>query len=143
MGSARGMTAALVVPADRYAEQVVIGCAVSTVHGAALAVDRLAPTDFYWPAHGRLLAAAGAITTVVAEADRIAASAGRAGVPEAQVAALVASRCVMWDTSGSFARRVIEAARRRRLMCICEATYRRIAEGGTAEEALSVLREAS
>ena len=137
------MTAALVVPADRYAEEVVIGCAVATTHGAALAVDRLAPTDFYWPAHGRLLAAAGVITAVVPESDRIAACATRAGLKVAEVAALVAGRSVMFDLSGSYARRVLDAARRRRVMHVCEVAYRRIAEGDAVDEVLGVLRGAA
>lgn len=134
------MSRALVVPADRAAEEAVVGCAVATVHGAALAVERLGPADFYWPAHGRLLTAAGAITAVVAEADRIAACATRAGLKVAEVAALVAGRSVMWDLSGSYARRVADAARRRRVMHVCEAAYRRIGDGGTVEEALAVLQ---
>ena len=137
------MTAALVVPSDRYAEEVVVGCAVATVHGAALAVERLTPEDFYVPAMGRLLVAAADITEVVLEPDRIAACASRAEVPAEQVAALVAGRAVMWDSSGSFARRVLDAARRRRTMHICEVAYRRIAEGGSVEDALTVLRAAS
>lgn len=137
------MTAALVVPADRYAEEVVVGCAVATVHGAALAAERLTAEDFYWPAHGRLLTATAAIPAVVPEPDRIAACAIRAGLKVDEVAALVAGRGVMWDLSGSYARRVLDAARRRRLMHICEAAYRRIGEGGTPEEALSMLSTAS
>lgn len=134
---------ALVVPCDRYAEEVIVGCAVATTHGAALAVNRLAPTDFYWPAYGRLLVAAGAVTEVVSEPDRIVACATRSGLKVAEVSALVAGRAVMWDLSGSFARRVLDAARRRRVMHVCEAAYRRLAEGGTPEEALSMLSTAS
>lgn len=134
---------ALVVPADFAAEVAVAGCAVSNRHGAALAAARLSEDSFYWPRNGRLFTAAGAITEVGPEPDRIAACAAQADVPVAQVAALVAARPIMWDATGSYARRVLEAARRRRVMHIAETAYRRIAEGGTVEEALSLLQAAS
>lgn len=134
---------ALAVPADYGAEVVVVACAVATVHGAALATERLSPGDFWFPAHGRLLAAAAAIGGVLPEAERIAACAATTGLAAAEVGALVDGRNVMWDLSGSFARRVLDAARRRRIMHVCEAAYRRLGEGGTADEALDVLRAAS
>lgn len=133
----------IVIPSDRAAEAIIVGCAVATVHGAALAGERLAATDFYWPAHGHLFLAAVDLTDVDIEQDRIAVCAARAELDEAVVTALVRSRSVMFDTTGSYARRVVEAARRRRLMSICEVAYRRIGEGGTVEDALSVLQAAS
>jgi hypothetical protein len=139
--SYRGMTA-LVVPADRTAEEVVVGCAAATIHGAALAGERLSAGDFYWPRHGRLFAAALEVHAS-AEEDRVRLCAAGADMPETAVAALLQRRPVMWDTTGYYARRVSDAARRRRLMHICEAAYRRIGEGGTPEEALELLRTAS
>ena len=134
---------ALVVPADRIAEEVVVGCAVATVHGAALVGERLSTEDFYWPRHRALLRAAVGVVGVSDEEVRIRLCGAGADVPEAAVAELVRRRPVMFDATGSSARRVLEAARRRRLMHVCEAAYRRIAEGGTPEEALELLRAAS
>lgn len=136
-------TAALEIPSDRRSEEVVVGCAVASAHGAALASEHLTEADLYWPFHGRLFVAAIDITDLDSEVDRISVCAMRADVAESVVAAMVRSRPVMFDTAGSYARRVVEAARRRRVMSVCEQAYRSIAGGAPVEEALELLRAAS
>jgi replicative DNA helicase len=131
-----------VVPYDEEAEEVVVGCAIASEHGAALASGRLAADDFYTPRLRRLFEAATDLIGVESEADRIAFAAARAGVPEEDVRLLVRTRPVMHDSSGSFACRVREAARRRGVMLAATDALERLRRGEPLAEVLPILEGA-
>lgn len=99
---------------DTEAEEVVAGCAVATRYGADLAVWWLDEDDFANPAMWWLIDAALAHRDLVDLEERIDACADTAGQSPVTVADLVRRRPVMWDSAGTYANRVAEAARRRR-----------------------------
>lgn len=119
-----------------------MGCAVATPHGAELARARLAGDDFYVPAYRRLFAAAVGLNDVDDENERIARAADAAGLEEVEVRALVEERSVMWDSAGSFARRVAEAARRRHAMEALGDAFNALGEGADPEEVRWLLEAA-
>lgn len=127
-----------VIPTDEAAEAVVAACAIASEHGAAIAAERVDPLDFYCPRYRRLFAVALELVGVVREDERIARAAAAAGVPVADVEGLVQARPVAWDSAGTYAARVVEAARRRRIMAQAEALYRIAATADQVELAAIV-----
>lgn len=101
---------------DELAERCVAGCAIASRHGAALAAERVRAADFYNVTHGRLLAAALCLDDIEHQAVRVSAVSVIADVRLVELEALVDDRPVQWDTNGTYATRVVEAARRRALM---------------------------
>jgi hypothetical protein len=118
-------TAQVTVPLDPRAEDDLAGCAAATCRGARLALGRVHPADLYDPRAAQVLARALSAAVVAAELAappgdaqdaRLAALAAAAGVDPSWLKRVVDERAVMFDTAGAIARRVKDAAVRRRLM---------------------------
>lgn len=141
------MTAAVSIPHDECAEREALGCAVGTAEGYRIAAGIVTPEDFYAPRFGRLFAACAHLgqvhDDVLYAARRIRLAARAAGVDEAEVRRLVDERSRFHDTHGEFARRVAEAARRRRAMAAAAEAYNALAAGADPDEALRPLLGAS
>lgn len=142
------VTAALAVPHDREAETTVVACAAASRTGARLASERVNPDDIWDPKLARIYRAALKVGDdeplngtdedgLTARLQRIAAT---AGVPIAELRALVADRPVMWDTAGGYARRVTDAARRRNVMTVCARVYNELAGGSRIDDVADELR---
>ncbi len=69
----------------------------------------------------------------------VASIADEAMVDEADVWAMIRERAVIHDTSGSYARRVLDASRRRQMMAVALDVYNALGEGGALAEAVAVL----
>lgn len=97
---------------DLPAERIVTACAAETDHGATLARRHGVTPEMFWhPGHRRLFAAATSIELFGERQDRAERCAELAGVAADWARDLVdGTRPVHWDTSGSFARRVVTAA---------------------------------
>ncbi len=133
------MNADLVIPADEEAERTVAGCVADNVHASVLAHQRLNVGDFYIPACRRIFEAAATVGWALPLAERVARVADKAMVDKAEVWAMVRGRGVMVDTSGSYARRVRDASRRRRVMAVAAEVYNSLGDGGTLVEAVRTL----
>lgn len=129
----------LQAPFDRWAEEAVVGCAVASKRGAALAAERLDSDDFYNPRHARLFAAAVALESSDQD-ERVADVSRVAEVDQAEVERLVDARPVAWDRNGSFAARVLDASRRRQIMATAAEVYNAVAAGARLEEIAPLLR---
>lgn len=109
---------------DALAEQIVVGCCVDNARGSELAHQRLTVDDFYDPVLADLFAYAPHLPATrdqlePNEADmlhdvRARIAAERCHIRLEDVQEVVALRPVMSDESGSYARRVLDAARRHR-----------------------------
>lgn len=119
------------VPVDVAAEMTVAGCAVASVEGAVLAVERLTSRDFYDGRAWHAIDAAAQLSPDVVDDDdvwcaaarsgdwtltchgcvrRADAVADRTGLPLAWLTGVVSGRAVCVDRSGWHARRVRAAA---------------------------------
>lgn len=110
------MTAPLGLITDQRAEKIVAAVACDSPYGAQLAdVHGVTPRMFHSPPLGRLYGAAVALVDQMEHEARVSTLANDAGVPVEFVVNLVhpARRPVMFDESGAWARRVIDAAQRR------------------------------
>lgn len=132
----------LAIPFDPTAEAAVVGVAVATQHGAALAAERLGAEHFYTPRYARLFAAALELVDVEAEADRIARAAVTTDVDDVEVERLVKNRPAQWDGAGVYAQRVRAAAERRRLLFAASEVVDLLRAGGSVTEARARLQAA-
>jgi replicative DNA helicase len=138
----------LPIPVDLHAEAAVAAAAAATARGARLAAERLAVGDFYHPALRRLFAAAtgAGVAPALAVEDRAAPGDREdrrldvltqvAVVDRSWLSQLVAERPVMWDTAGSFAARVADAAHRRRVMTLAANLHAAAAVGAPVADLL-------
>jgi replicative DNA helicase len=131
----------LTIPEDRWAEQVVVGCAIASIKGAQLARTRVCAADFYGPRHARLFAVTVTLDDVGDPDDRARVAADRAEVPQMEVDRIVASRSLQWDRRGTFAGRVADAAARRRLLTICAEIHNALGGGSTLAEVTPMLKD--
>jgi hypothetical protein len=136
------------IPTADHAERDIVGCAVTSAEGAALAASRLQGDDFYLPACARALAAS--VSPVVALLEEMAEPGSRFDARVAVVAALAGEspewleRCAQErptfkDRYGSAARAVAEAGSRRRLMHWADQVFRGAAQPGPLREVSSQL----
>lgn len=116
------------IPFDAGAEREVVACALATPYGRQLAAERLQAEDFYVPRCRRLFLVAKRLEQKDQD-ERIAAAASMSGEPLVDLERLVDERAVMFDTSGGFANRVLDAARRRHAMEILADAFNAVGEG--------------
>jgi replicative DNA helicase len=131
----------LETPWDEWAERAVAACAVASRRGADLAAERLTVDAFWSPRLRRLFEAALTVDRSLDQEGRIMAVVEATGVPECEVRALVEDRPVMWDTSGGFAARVADAARRRAVMTLCARVYNELGRGARLAEVAAEVRQ--
>jgi replicative DNA helicase len=131
----------LEVPADAWAEGAVVGCAVASIRGADLASARIEASDIWDPRLRRIYEAALDLDPSLNEEARICAVMAATGLPESDICRLVDGRPVQWDTAGGFARRVIDAARRRALMGLASDIYNSLGAGARLDEVARLVRE--
>lgn len=127
-------------PYEAEAEATVVPCAIATPRGCELAKSRLKPSDFWNPKYRALLEAALSLE-VTDQEDRKAAVASATGVSVSEITAMLNDRAVMWDKSGSFARRVLDASRRRRAMTAAARIYNGLGSGARLDEIAADLQE--
>jgi replicative DNA helicase len=130
----------LQVPFDELAERIVIGCAVATPVGARLQLGRVTAGDFYRPAHGRLLEACRQIEHLNDPDERVLAVAEITGVPIAYVQQLVDDRPVMHGRLPGPANRVLDAARRRKLMAAAAELFNQLGGGARLDDVRPLVR---
>lgn len=130
---------ALLIPHDAWAAEAVTACAVASPRGAALARARIEPDDLWDPRLIRIYRAALAVECVEPD-ERISAVAAATAIPLADIERMVDDRPVMWDTSGAFARRVVDAARRRAVMTYAASLYNKIGSGARLDELADEMR---
>lgn len=127
----------LTVPQDPEAEATVAGCAIATRRGARLAAR--VPADAFYDGRLRNLFEA-AVALDVADLDgRVTAVATRCGRSPRGVWRTVDDRPVMFDETGSYAARVVDAARRRTAMGAALAAFNALGEGGTLADVAPLL----
>lgn len=128
---------------DDQAERDLIGCAVATRQGAAFARSRVRPEQFHDPRAARAIA-----NVCDFELDdientpeaRIPIIARLSGVDPAWLRMCEQDRMVDLDSGGALARRVVEAARRRRAWLILENAQTHIAKGTDLDALTAALR---
>ena len=136
----------LQIPVDQMAEEALAGVVVSSARGSAMAVDRgVTPAHFYIPACRRVFEASASLTNLSgiddeSLAERISEVSRLAGVSVAEVQRLRDCRPVMWDKSGSLARRVHRAHEARSVMTLCDDLYSRLGRGERVDMVLEDLR---
>ncbi len=139
------------VPRDTYAERVVVAVVILTRFGLERVAGIVTAGDFYEPSLAHLYEAAGQLVDVgpflsgepvpwrlSSTHVRIAAAATIADVPIVVVEHLVEEAVVMVDASW-WARRVVEASRRREALAALSEAMSEIEDGAEVEEALASL----
>lgn len=124
----------LAVPTDEWAERAVTACAVATRRGCDLARARVRPGDMWDPKLRRIYQAALTLEPLLDQEERVRAVALASESSMDELTQLIEDRPVEWDTNGGFARRVIDAARRRALMEVCAHTYNALGTGSRLED---------
>jgi hypothetical protein len=125
------------VPRDEEAEAVCAAAVVANpVHARGL--DDLGAADFYDPALGRIFRLRSRLAGFRWVGDREAMAANLASVPVATVRELVAGCPVMWGFE-PWARRVRDAAARRRLMAGCRQAYTALGDGQPLVKAVDLV----
>lgn len=123
------------VPYDEVAEEEVIGVVIGSPYGAGLIVGRgLVVDDFYKPTHARLFAVIDELKGIDTDDDRAERASELAAVPRTEVNELVHRRCVAWDESGCFSRRVQAAARLRAAMTAFADAFNALGAGAELDE---------
>lgn len=131
------------VPYDEVAEEEVVGVVVGSAYGAELVVGRgIRPDDFYKPTHARLFATVEHLGGIIDDDERAEIAAELAAVDLDEVLELVHRRCVAWDESGSFSRRVQKAARARAAMQALADAYNALGDGMDPDEVKSLVEAA-
>jgi hypothetical protein len=136
------MSGHLQIPTDTWAEGALTGCAIASRRGADLARARVEPGDLWDPRLACMYRAAldDALTGIGDVEARVLAVAALAGIDESEVARVVDDRPVMWDVNGGFARRVLDAAKRRAVMTHCAKAYNQLAGGARLNEVADLIR---
>lgn len=127
------------IPTDNWAEAAVVACAVASRRGAQLAAGRLKASDVWQPRLRAIFRAAVTLDDLpgVSEddlAERQRRVSEMTGVPLQDIVRLVEERPVRTDATGSFARRVLDASRRRALMQNCARIYNELGHGATLDD---------
>ncbi len=116
------------IPFDLEAEEIVAAFAIGDAPSASAASEVLDGTDFYDRRLGRLFAIAVQLENVTGERRRTEAVAGLVGTHVDLLLDFTVNRPSARDASAIFARRVREAARRRRAMGLAAHIYNGAAE---------------
>jgi replicative DNA helicase len=128
----------LPIPCDSEAEENVVGCVAGSKCGSELAHQRLVGRDFYDPRCGRAFSAAVRPEVVQAEAAarpgegyfaRVRTIAELADVDLCWLEDCAANRPSFADVAGVSAARVVDAARRRRIMRLAADLHEAAAHG--------------
>lgn len=125
----------LQIPVDQTAEEALAGVAVSSARGYALAAERgVTGALFYLPRCRRVFEASASLANLSGIDDesidqRLREASRLAAVPLEEVQRLRDARPVMFDKSGSLARRVLRAHEARRAMTLCDTLYTRLGSG--------------
>ena len=129
----RGRAGQLEVPHDAWSEAAVVGCAIASLYGATLAKGRIEAQDIWDPRLRRMFEAALKVE-LSGQDERIEAVAAEIGIPAVEIARVVDDRPAQWDSSGGFAARVLDAAKRRAVMQHAAELHNALGRGARLEE---------
>lgn len=128
----------IIVPADLSAERAVVGTCVNTRHGLARVAGLVGVDDFYSPRNARLFGVLEDLDHLIDQDERIEAAARLADVDPMYVADIVDEAPVMFDSS-PWARRVADAARRRRALHVVDQARAELGAGASFDRVIELL----